>query len=317
MTHVESIRPSSDERQVLAEMTINARKGTPLETGKTVETLASDIEAISADRNNQVLVAVDDNRKIVGWISYYMGFRLMAFINGFLPVVDPMHEPEKIATSLIRASMEDIVDRGFSRLEIELILPTDAHRRLSQEYIEWYKNCGFRFAAEEAHMISNLSTVNLSEVLSPKESHLRKLSEACYKQLERPCLQTFQNSDDRLFRSMKPAEQEVNVRHFFRKSEPFIEDASLVLEREGKILGFVITRIKDDEAEIGPIGLIPGARGQGLGSYLLNLALTNLKSSNLTHASLDVSIENHPARALYKKFGFKDAYFKQFYFWSP
>jgi ribosomal-protein-alanine N-acetyltransferase len=116
---------------------------------------------------------------------------------------------------------------------------------------------------------------------------------------------------------MGPAEQEVNVKYFFRKSEPVIEDASLVLEREGKILGFVITRMKDDEAEIGPIGLIPGTRGQGLGSYLLNLALNNLKSSNFTHASLDVSIENHPARALYKKYGFEDAYFKQFYFWSP
>jgi ribosomal-protein-alanine N-acetyltransferase len=116
---------------------------------------------------------------------------------------------------------------------------------------------------------------------------------------------------------MGPAEQEVNVKYFFRKSEPVIEDASLVLEREGKILGFVITRMKDDEAEIGPIGLIPGTRGQGLGSYLLNLALNNLKSSNFTHASLDVSIENHPARALYMKYGFEDAYFKQFYFWSP
>ncbi len=298
-------------------MAINARKGPPLQTDKNIETLASDIEAISSDRNNQILVAVDDNSEIAGWIHYYVGFRLMAFINGFLPVIDPLHEPEKIATSLIKASMKDIVERGFSRLEIELALPTDAHRALSQEYVEWYKSCGFRFAAEEAHMISDFSTVNLSEVILPKESHLRRFSEVPYEQLEKPGLHTFQDRDDRLFRSMSPAEQEVNVRYFFRKSEPVIEDASLVLESRDKILGFVIARIKDDEAEIGPIGLIPGARRQGLGSYLLNLALNNLKSSNLTHASLDVSIANHPARVLYKKYGFKDAYFKQFYFWSP
>jgi hypothetical protein len=184
MIHVEQIRPSSKECQLLAEMTINARKGTPLETAKNIETLASDIEAISADRNNQIMVAVDDNGEIAGWIHYYVGFHLMAFINGFLPVVDPMHEPEKIATSLIEASMNDIVERGFSRLEIELILLTDAHRTLSQVYVEWYSSCGFRFAAEEAHMISDLSIVNLSQVLPPKESHLRKFSEVSYEQLE-------------------------------------------------------------------------------------------------------------------------------------
>ncbi len=317
MIHVESIRPSSKEHQVLAEMTINARRGTPLETDKSIETLASDIKAMATNPDYRILLAVDDNGKIVGWISYYMGFPLMAFINGFLPVIDSMHEHGEIATSLIKASTEDIVDRGFSRLEIELILPTDAHRTLSQEYVEWYKSCGFRFAAEEAHMISDLSTVSLSEMLPPKESHLRKFSEMSYEQLERPCLQTFRNGGDRLFLSMKPAEQKVNVRYFFRRSEPFIDNASLVLERDDKILGFVITRMKDEEAEIGPIGLIPGARGQGLGSYLLKLVLNNLKSSNLTHASLDVSISNHPARMLYKKYGFKDAYFKQFYYWSP
>jgi ribosomal protein S18 acetylase RimI-like enzyme len=30
-----------------------------------------------------------------------------------------------------------------------------------------------------------------------------------------------------------------------------------------------------------------------------------------------MSIGNHPARKLYRRYGFKDAYYKRFYFWSP
>ncbi|MHA2353301.1 MAG: GNAT family N-acetyltransferase, partial [Candidatus Thorarchaeota archaeon] len=59
------------------------------------------------------------------------------------------------------------------------------------------------------------------------------------------------------------------------------------------------------------------ARGQGLASYLLVRVLESLKNSGSTTASLDTTITNHPAQRLYRKYGFEDVYYKQFYYWSP
>jgi ribosomal-protein-alanine N-acetyltransferase len=75
--------------------------------------------------------------------------------------------------------------------------------------------------------------------------------------------------------------------------------------------------LKDDEPEIGPVGLVPEARGQGLASYLLVSILGSLKDSGSTSAYLDTTITNLPAQKLYRKYGFEDVYYKQFYYWSP
>lgn len=317
MIRVESKKLSSEDCQHLATIMAAARKGTPLESDRSIEETAANIERISTNEGYRNLVALDEQRVIVGWIYYYVAFPLMTFISGFLPIVDKTQESEEIALSLIEASKRDIVEHGRSRLEIELELPTDGHRSFSEKIVDWYRKCDFQFAAEEVHMASDLSAIELPKLELPKGYVLKKFSEVSYEQLEGPGFQTFENSKDGLFVSMNYSEQKVTLKHFFDKSEPFIEGSSLVLEKENNIIGFIITRMRGEEAQIGPIGLIPEVRGQGLANYLLVRALKNLRKNELSNASLDMSITNHPARKLYKRHGFEDVYHKQFYYWSP
>lgn len=298
-------------------ITLSARKGTPLESGKSIDETMASIEDMSTKDDLQILVARNEDGVILGWIYYFVGIPPMAFIDGFLPIVDPTRSSEAIAMALIEASKRNIVARAYTRLEIELKLQNDAHRTLSKGFIDWYEKCDFRFAAEEVHMISDLKSYRLSKRSSPKDCALRMFSDVSYDKLEDAGFRAFGNSNDDLFLSMRRAEQKVELEHFFNASKPFIENASFVLEREGKIAGFVITRMRNEEAEIGPIGLIPEARGQGLGGYLLACALKSLKKSGMTTVSLDMSIANHPAKKLYRQYGFKDVYYKQFYYWSP
>jgi ribosomal-protein-alanine N-acetyltransferase len=218
---------------------------------------------------------------------------------------------------LIEASKRDTVERGQSRLEIELVFPSDDHRAHSEKYVEWYRKCGFQFAAEEVHMKSDLSTIELPELDLHQGYIVRKFSEVSYDMLEGPGFQTLKNSKEGLFLSMSHAEQKITLEYFFDKSKPYIDDASLILEREGEIIGFVITRLKDDEPEIGPVGLIPEARRKGLANYLLVRVLESLKDIGSTSAYLDTTITNLPAQKLYRKYGFEDVYYKQFYYWSP
>jgi ribosomal protein S18 acetylase RimI-like enzyme len=241
----------------------------------------------------------------------------MDFISGFFPLATDHNDSEEIALSLIEASKRDTVERSQSRLEIELVFPSDEHRAHSEKHIEWYRKCGFQFAAEEVHMKSDLNIIDLPDLHLPEECKLRKFSEFTYESLEGPGFQTLEDSMEGLFLSMSHAERKVTMEYFFDKSMAFVEDASLILEREGEIVGFAITRLKDDEPEIGPVGIVPKARGQGLASYLLVRVLESLKNSGSTSAYLDTTITNHPAKKLYRKYGFKEVYYKQFYYWSP
>lgn len=317
MIKVESRDLSSEECHILTRITKSARRGTPYESKKSIEEIAGDIEKIASSRDYRIQIAKDEQETIVGWIHYYVAFPLMDFISGFVPIVSENIDSEKIALSLIEASKRDTIERGQSRLEIELVFPSDEHRAHSEKYVEWYRKCGFQFAAEEVHMKSDLSTIELPELDLHQGYIVRKFSEVSYDMLEGPGFQTLKNSKEGLFLSMSHAEQKITLEYFFDKSKPYIDDASLILEREGKIIGFVITRSKDDEPEIGPVGLVPEARGKGLANYLLVRVLESLKDIGSTSAYLDTTITNLPAQKLYRKYGFEDVYYKQFYYWSP
>lgn len=316
MIQIESRKLNSEDIEILAKITKSARRDTPLESEMTLEESAKNIETLSTNDDYQILTALNEAGEIVGWIYYYVGFPLMAFINGFMPLLDTTHESDEIALALIETSKRDIVERGHTRLEIELILLTEEHRCYSEKFLEWYKTCGFQFAAEEIHMKSDLSAIELPELDLPPGYILRNFSEVSYDMLEGPAFQTLKDSKEGLFLSMSHAEQKITLEYFFDKSRSYIDDASLLIEKEGKIIGFVIARMSDDEPEIGPVGIVPEARGQGLANYLFVHVLESLKELGSTNAYLDTTINNIPAQKLYRKYGFEDVYYKQFYYWS-
>ena len=315
---IRSEKLSSEECKQLALLNISTRKGTPLESSKSEDEIAKNIENISNSDAFQVLTASDENGKLVGWIYYYIAFPLMTFISGFYPEVIQSQASEEIALALIEASKEEFVERGHTRLEIEVVYPSETHRIHYKNLVELYNKCGFQFAAEEIHMKSELNTIELPYLELPKGYAVRKFSDTAYEDLEGPGFRTLKDSKEGLFLSMSPAEQEVTIRYFFDKSRPCIDDASLIVMKDDEIVGFVITRWSDDkEPDIGPVGLVPEARGKGLASYLLVRVLKSLKEGCFSNAFLDTTITNYPAQKLYRKFGFEDVYYKQFYYWSP
>ncbi|NHI90114.1 MAG: GNAT family N-acetyltransferase [Candidatus Thorarchaeota archaeon] len=315
---IQSKELTKEDSQILAHITESARKGTPMESKMTVETLATNIEKLSKSDEYHVLTATDEKENLVGWTYYYIAFPLMAFINGYYPVVDDVNDSERITLSLIEASKQDIVELGqHSRLEIETIFYSEAHRAHYNKLVDSYRDCGFKFAAEEIHMKSDLRAIELPEIELPQGYLVKKLSEVSYNQLVQPAFHTLKNSKEGLFLSLNHAEQETTLQYWFDKSKPYIDDASLILQRDGNVVGFVITRPTDDAPEIGPVGLLPEDRGKGLASYLLANVLENLKNSDAESVELDTTVINHTAQKLYRKYGFEDVYYKQFYYWSP
>lgn len=68
--------------------------------------------------------------------------------------------------------------------------------------------------------------------------------------------------------------------------------------------GFIVWRTVLDTAEIITIGVHPDARGAGIASAMMTIMENEVQKEGATKIQLDVSAENAPAIALYKKLGF-------------
>ncbi len=73
---------------------------------------------------------------------------------------------------------------------------------------------------------------------------------------------------------------------------------------EVQTVGYVILRNAADEAEILSIGVVPVARGAGVGRALLDAAIADAASAGAAVMFLEVGEDNAPARAMYAAAGF-------------
>ena len=72
-----------------------------------------------------------------------------------------------------------------------------------------------------------------------------------------------------------------------------------------KITGIVLSGMRGNTAHIGPMGIIQSKQGMGLGKILMESTLKLLEKNGATKVILEVIAQNHPARRLYEKCGFK------------
>ena len=77
-----------------------------------------------------------------------------------------------------------------------------------------------------------------------------------------------------------------------------------VLVEENQVIGYIGLAFAGTTADIQTIGIASARQRTGLGSKLLNLALTEAKDRGVEQVFLEVAVENAPAISLYKDFGF-------------
>lgn len=77
-----------------------------------------------------------------------------------------------------------------------------------------------------------------------------------------------------------------------------------VLEKDGGVIGFIISLMHEDETHILNFSVRPGFQGQGFGSKLLQHVIDNGKANGISLVYLEVRRTNEAAIALYKKLGF-------------
>ncbi len=88
----------------------------------------------------------------------------------------------------------------------------------------------------------------------------------------------------------------------------------LVIEIEGKVIGYVGAWIIIDEAHITNIAILPDYRGKRLGEKLLAEMIKTAIQLGVKTMTLEVRISNEVAKQLYRKFGFKDGGIRKGYY---
>ena len=84
-----------------------------------------------------------------------------------------------------------------------------------------------------------------------------------------------------------------------------------------KIIGFAVSRMAADEAEILSIAVAPDHRGRGLSRELLLTHLGHLAGRGIATVFLEVEENNQPARRLYQRAGFGIAGRRERYYRQP
>jgi len=72
-----------------------------------------------------------------------------------------------------------------------------------------------------------------------------------------------------------------------------------------KPLGFALSRLAADEAEVLTVAVLPKARGGGVGTALMRTHLSRLAAAGVRRLFLEVADDNTAALSLYQAFGFE------------
>lgn len=88
----------------------------------------------------------------------------------------------------------------------------------------------------------------------------------------------------------------------------------LVLEDQGKVVGYCGTWIVIDEAHITNVAMLPEYRGKGLGEAIMKKLIEVAKEKGVKTMTLEVRVSNHVAQSLYRKLGFQDGGIRKNYY---
>ena len=92
------------------------------------------------------------------------------------------------------------------------------------------------------------------------------------------------------------------VRAFIERDDTFV----VIAEDEGEVLGSAMCMVSSDlgEGKIASIAVLRRARGQGVGSALLEECEAGFRAHDLRRYTLEVEVTNEPAMSLYSSRGY-------------
>jgi len=125
---------------------------------------------------------------------------------------------------------------------------------------------------------------------------------------------TYRDSQDVPEANAERTAEEAVAGYRFRQPDP--PDWWLATDRAGAPLGVLLLSDIAEHAltEVAYLGVVPEARGRGVGGRLLALAVSRAASAGRS-LNLSVDERNHPARRLYARYGFRTRHSQRVLLW--
>jgi ribosomal protein S18 acetylase RimI-like enzyme len=239
----------------------------------------------------------------------------MVFSSGWNLVSHPSANDDLVISKLIQRAKSYVEEIGKERYEFEFDGITARHSRVVETYDKHMLENGMYKAAEESHMYLDLRPDLKFDTDLPPGIEVVGLFSMEREKLVQQFFEIFGDSRDELWTDMTKDQQTIACNYWFAKDRPLAEDATFIALKDGKVVGVHIARPDGEVVDIGPVGIHPNFRRQGLASALFGKSLNILVGQGCKRVTLDVSVSNTPAFTMYDKLGFKEMHKKAFYAW--
>lgn len=304
----------------LAKLTYDVRQNSPLKReDRTVDRLEAQFEDIKGRDNDILIIAYEEavNNPVGSMIVDLNIIPGMGIYLPWQPVIRPEGDVNTIARALIEQSKKLVKTYSLSGMEAWLPLSSSGMDQMCSTYVKWFESCGFTSVGTEYYMRVGTSDVKLENIQLPGDIEVLALDQVTNEEIKDTVFETFNNSQDGWFLNHKQPQQVGLFLNWFNRNEPYEEDTSIVLKKDDEYIGFIVVRIDNDTPNIGPIGILPKARGKGLGKALLATTLRRLKEKDYESVDVEVNIINEQALNLYQGLGFQKQYRTLMYAWIP
>ena len=294
--------------QALANLSCELWKITRPEINASIEGMVNWIKNLVFDEV-PVIVKAYKEEKLIGWLLLFVHDTKRLEINpwalGGHPHVLP-DEPNRreIAQLLFIECINYALQTKHTRIEL-CYEKMDSIKKYPVDP-SIYTKCNLMEEDEIVFMSLNLADQELSEVEFPKGIETNLLKDADENDLYFCFYDSFSESGDRNFLSETDEERKEYFKEHFDKEDEMIDEASIVIFEETKLIGFTLVKPTHGEGNghLWIMGVIPEHRGRQLGSKLLNHAIVTLKKQGYKTMSLVVDSANEAALKLYEKYNF-------------
>lgn len=278
-----------------------------LEEDTTLESIREELEDARSNYKF-ILFEAYENNQLIGLLLLFTNTPKFGLIWDWHPFVLPNRNEEENSKQLIKKCIEYSKGIGIIRIEACFGIGKVKDKERYLKYFKLYEKLGFYHVIEEVEMELNLNDENLKIAKLPENFETKSIKDVEMNELFNCSFEIMNKSKDNMFLDLTEEQKWEVIKNYFEPSKPIIQEASIILIKDKKIIGFSITKLSTfntGRATIGPFGILPDFRNKGLGEAILLFCLKKLLENNFKIVNLDVAIENEPAYKLYLKVGFK------------
>jgi ribosomal protein S18 acetylase RimI-like enzyme len=248
---------------------------------------------------------------LVGWLTVTLDVKPgISETWRWVPYISPeaREREDGIATGLIRRCVEYVRERGQTRLEACFDRISRATMPEYERYGAWFEAEGVCKVDDNAYMRRSLYPGEFAEhdAFLPPGYDYMPLVDADEEALYGCYSRAFIESGVRAYHDMTEEERRADFKHYFG-GRAKNDEASLVVVRDGEIVGFSLVHSRPGEAHLADIGIVPTHRGMGLGRRMVEYSLMKAARDHDT-ATLAVDVDNASAFNMYKGLGFEVEY---------